>query len=554
MKNSVFIFTILLISSFSFSQNRKGSFRLQEGSNSHFLYVSFNSNVDFEGGDYIAAITNSIPEFKDITEEYGIKVQGAILIEQEKFNRMEQQAIMVSGTGAAVNKLKNIVQISIDNPTNSRLYELAKELEKFGSVEYCSLISAEPIRPPYDIAPITPLYDGFQGYSGSAGVKMEYAWDLGFTGSGINVRDIEYGFNSNHEEFNEANAFIAPDMTVSFEAEQDYAEHGTAVFGVMYSDNGDYGTTGMAYGAEELVLFPEWQQSGYNRVNAVAACLSNSSAGDVVLYEMQTGGALGDFAPAEYNNVIWDLTKAGSDVGIVIIAAAGNGNENMDDPAYLSYMDRGDSGAIIVGAGTNNSQHDRLGFSTFGERVDVQGWGVGVFTTGYGSFTQVGGDFNQSYSYFSGTSSATPIVASCAIVLQSCYHSLTGEYLTGQEMRELLKTTGVPQGTGAFGNIGPFPNMENAINTIFGMLGTNNEIAKSNFSVYPNPVTDFITVNASDISSTATARVYNTLGQLVHSCTVSNTTQIDFTGFTNGVYTIHFTDGDKVSTSRVIKR
>jgi hypothetical protein len=65
---------------------------------------------------------------------------------------------------------------------------------------------------------------------------------------------------------------------------------------------------------------------------------------------------------------------------------------------------------------------------------------------------------------FSGTSSATPIVASCVIVLQSYYFSLTGKYLTGKQMRDILVNTGIPQGGSK--HIGPLPNMKNALEAI----------------------------------------------------------------------------------------
>ena len=61
----------------------------------------------------------------------------------------------------------------------------------------------------------------------------------------------------------------------------------------------------------------------------------------------------------------------------------------------------------------------RLSFSTYGSRVDVQGWGHNVTTTGYGGLFTGGGDPNQYYTAtFNGTSSASPIVAGAAAALQ----------------------------------------------------------------------------------------------------------------------------------------
>src|SRR5690606_13783988 len=125
------------------------------------------------------------------------------------------------------------------------------------------------------------------------------------------------------------------------------------------------------------------------------------------------------------------------------------------------YINRGDSGALIVGGGTPDLSHNKISYSTYGARVNVQGWADNVATSGYGDWQIFGNDMNQQYTMFSGTSSATPIVAGCVAVLQSYYFSLTGEYLSPLEMRSLLVATGIPQGSG--GPIGPLPNMEAAI-------------------------------------------------------------------------------------------
>ena len=76
-----------------------------------------------------------------------------------------------------------------------------------------------------------------------------------------------------------------------------------------------------------------------------------------------------------------------------MIEAAGNGNVNLDQAACSGVFDRTvrDSGAIIVGAGqppSSGVDRQREGFSTFGSRVDLQGWGSGVVTTGYGDLYQ----------------------------------------------------------------------------------------------------------------------------------------------------------------------
>lgn len=543
-----------LFTSLIYGQGRKGNPQLKPGAESHRLYVAFNQ--DIANAD-TPAIMDVLPEFGQLATEYGIVSKKGITISDAKLAEMEQQAKRISGSSASVSRLRNIVELTITNPTNDRLLGLALVLEKYDVVAYCSLMAATPVKPPYDIDPATPLAEDMQGYLSFEGVKMDSAWEMGLTGEGINVRDIEYGFNANHEEFNEVNAYVGIGSTIGDEVPADYQEHGTAVFGIVYADKGDYGISGLAYGANEMVLYPEWQNApiGYNRLNAISECFENSSAGDIVIYEMQTMGALGNFCQAEYDQPVWDLTKAASDAGIVIVAAAGNGNEDLDAPAYDEYNERGDSGAIIVGAGTNDAEHERLGFSTYGTRVDLQGWGTGVYSTGYGDAAEIGGDFNQRYTYFNGTSSATPIVASCAIVLQGYYHDLTGGYLTGPQLREVLKATGIPQSSGGFiGNIGPFPDMSTAIPEIAALASTESfETLK--FIAYPNPVRDILTIRTIDLSGNAGAEIYNIVGQKVRDAKLgSDDAVIDFRSFADGMYTIKVTDGEKVYVKKVVKQ
>lgn len=548
-----FTLIALLLCCFLFAQPKKGNVSLTPGSASHRLYVSFHPGIDVSNAN-AAGISALVPGFAELAANYTITVQRAVPIPEAKLQELEALALKYTGSAASVAKLRNIIQIEIENPVNEKLLELALALEELEEVEYCDLISAEPVKPPYDILPVTPVFESLQGYIGDLGVKMDYAWDMGLTGQGINIRDIEYGFNENHEELEHRNAFLGQGTAISPEVSVAYSEHGTAVMGIMFADKEEnYGISGMAHGANEMLLFPEWQPAGHNRVLAISQCIAVSGEGDIVLYEMQAGGAQGNFGPAEYVSLVWDLTKAASDAGIIIVAAAGNGSENLDAAVYTSYRDRGDSGAIIVGAGTNDGLNQRIGFSTYGSRVNVQAWGTGVYTSGYGDAASIGGDFNQGYTLFGGTSSATPIVASCVVVLQSYYHSLTGEYLTGPQMRELLIATGTPQATGDFGQIGPAPNMENAITAIDEMLDVKRFGKSVGFTVYPNPVKDRLSISGDALSGLAKAEIYNFMGQLVYSGPLSGNSEIDFSSFAKGVYVIKITDRGASVSRRIIK-
>lgn len=549
------LFLLLFSTVTLFAQSRKGEFQLAPNTNEHELYVSFFDSVVFQGDNYAEVLSKS-DLVRMLIQQYEIIFHKGIPISDEKINELFEAARHNGQDGASVLKLKNIIRFEIKNPTNERLLDLAVQLERLDIVEYCCLMPLQPIAPPGDIAPATPNYETNQTYlDANPGVNMRYAWGLGLTGTGIRIRDVEYGFNKNHEELVDRNTFIAPGMTISSSATPSYTEHGTSVFGIMYADKGAYGISGMAYDATEMVLFPEWQQTGYNRISAVSQSIANSVAGDVIVYEMQAYGQSSNFVPAEFDNIVWDLTKAATDAGIVVVEAAANGNQNLDSAYYASYMARGNSGAIIVGGGTDNLAHNRISYSTYGSRVDVQGWANNVRACGTGDLIMIGGDFNQGYTNFSGTSSATPMVASCVVVLQSYYHSLTGLYLTGPQMRQLLQQTGIPQGTGVAGNIGPFPDMQAAILQINQNLSVA-ENENIRFTVFPNPVADFLNVLVPELNdSGARLEIYTALGQKLTEYGLRNGLNAFATGtLSQGLYFVKITDGKRTQTNKIIKR
>lgn len=321
----------------------------------------------------------------------------------------------------------------------------------------------------FDIAPVTPNYFSRQGYhNGPAGLGMAAAWaHPGGRGQGIRIADVEYGYRDGHEDL--CNIIPEPGQTmhpsvISF----GWHEHGTAVFGEMIGGENGYGVTGLTPDAQGMFYF-EWTLTGQRRVAAVTAAIAAVDAGDVVLLEMQTTGAGGGFGPAELNQSIWLVTRLGVDRGVVVVAAAGNGDQNLDSGAYATYRAWGDSGAIIVGAGSSDGSRSKLGFSTYGSRVNVHGWGQNVFTAGYGDFVSIGGDPNQSYTAtFSGTSSASPFVASAAASLLGIHKAATGRAMEPSALRQLLIDTGKPQGSG--GNIGPFPDMAAAVDALLASL------------------------------------------------------------------------------------
>ncbi len=286
--------------------------------------------------------------------------------------------------------------------------ELTARLNELAAVEL-AYPRELPTPPPGDIFPPTPDFTIQQGYRDSSPNGIDghaIASSLGATGAGITVLDIEWGWNFDHEDIRElvASALVGPPI-----ANPSFNNHGTAVMGEIAADYDIYGVTGFNPDVDIRVA-TDFPASGYSVANAIAVGLPVLTAGDVMVLEAQTGTPLG-LGPTEWNQADFDAILIATGLGIVTVEAAGNGGVNLDSPSLggLFNLNVRDSGAIIVGASLGGPL-SRAGFSCYGSRIDANGWGGSVATTGYGSLFDPG-DVRQRYTdSFSGTSSATPIV------------------------------------------------------------------------------------------------------------------------------------------------
>lgn len=371
-------------------------------------------------------------------------------------------------SGRAQPDLAGIHRVTVADPTPERLLEVGRALQGLDLVEFV-VVEHPLVPPPGDIAPPTPDHESEQGYLDSdPGFDVRYAWSEGFTGAGVTVRDCEYGWDPEHEDLVDAVLFAEAGQTQDPSVvDNGWHHHGTAVAGIVIGQDNGYGMTGMAPAAA-FGLYPERSiEEGSRRSVAVANAVADSVPGDIVLLEMQTVGPDGRFAPAELNSAVWLTVRTGVDAGITVIGAAGNGAADLDSEPYLDYRSRGDSGAILVGAGTPDVQHARFDFSTYGARVDVQGWGREVFTTGGGSFVVYGGDVRQAYTdVFSGTSSASALITGASALLMEASFRYRPDGIAPGDLRDLLVDTGIPFDEG----IGPFPDLRAALDGMNAVL------------------------------------------------------------------------------------
>lgn len=315
----------------------------------------------------------------------------------------------------------------------------------------------------------TPPYEERQGYLRPApgGIDAPSAWaKRGGRGDAVWFADVEGAWNTAHED-------LPADRIRTIGGPmrgRDWEMHGTAVLGEIVSRENDLGMVGIAPNVARVITS---SIAGVSAAAAIDRAQAELRAGDVLLIELHAIGPRGRFLPMEFWDDVFEVIQIASARGVVVVEAAGNGAEDLDHEDYKGKLDRRkrDSGAIMVGAGAPAvdgwTDRSRLDFSNYGSRVDVQGWGRMVATLDYGDLQGCDAAQRKYTNLFGGTSSASPIVAGAALLVESIVKTEKGCPLSPRDLRALLVETGSPQTDGPHGrakqNIGPRPDLEGAI-------------------------------------------------------------------------------------------
>lgn len=308
------------------------------------------------------------------------------------------------------------------------------------------------------------------------GIDAVYAWQVaGGTGGGARLADIESGWNVDHDELVTAD-INTPDGfhpdTISDDG------HGTCVAGIMVGADNGVGTVGLVPDAQLTLVFDdplvpastpaqELLSAGIASAAQITRAAGLLGQGGVILIEE----ALNFFArpplpsgdPDERPDVFMEFLPSvrlairfALSQGVTVIEPAGNGGVDLDKfPALAATRPDAPtpSGAIVVGAGEQTELDWDRTFSSFGSRVDCFAAGSMVRAPSNRA--------HNAYTLFSGTSSASPIVASAAAAIQAMSLTATGQTLQPADLRRLFRdpTLATPTVSGGKGRIGSMPDL-----------------------------------------------------------------------------------------------
>lgn len=265
-------------------------------------------------------------------------------------------------------------------------------------------------------------------------IGSPYAWEAGYTGSGITVAVLDTGVNDQNPDLPTVNG-------VGEKATSDSNGHGTHVAGIIgASANGQYGV-GVA---PDVTLYAGnvLPNNGTGTIDDTLAGVSSvtGQGGSSITVDIinMSLGSLG------YNGDFQTIINNAYDKGVAIFAAAGNdGGNNYNYPACYDN---------VISVAATDQHNVRASFSNYGNKVDISAPGVDIYSTDafYGQ-TDNYGTTHTEYVDMSGTSMACPVaVGEAAVILSANPVELSGK--TGgakvDALLSLMQNNAVKVGSG----------------------------------------------------------------------------------------------------------
>ncbi len=405
--------------------------------------------VDEQSGEPIIYTENLFIKFLDTTDPDECKTiirEAGLTIKEE------------------VSYAPNAFFVAAPEGTGEQVFEIALSLLNRDDVEYCH---PEVVRK-RGLRAIAPQQwhlktTTISGITISASSNVESAHQIS-QGESITIAIIDDGIDIEHVEFSSSGKVVAPrDATQNSNdprpKDPGYTEdHGTACAGVSCAD-GNYGASGVAPRAKLMPIRLASGLGSHQEANAFKWAADNGA--DVISCSWgPEDGAWFEpsdprhnrkvFLPADTKVAIdYATTQGRGGKGCVVLFAAGNGNESVDNDGYASYE-------RVIAVAACNDQGKRSVYSDFGNAVwcafpssdfghrpssHPEPLTTGIWTTdrtgnlGYNSGSPANGDATGNYTNsFGGTSSSCPGAAGVAALVLAINPNLRW-----QEVKDIFK-------------------------------------------------------------------------------------------------------------------
>ncbi len=397
-----------------------------------------------------------------------------------------------------------------------------------------------------------------------ADIDMELGWDIEQGEQSIIVAVLDSGIKLDHPEFSgrlwtnpnetlngiddDNNGYIDDingwDFANNDDDPTDDHGHGTNVTGIIGANsNNNLGYSGIDWNCKLMIgKILDENNSGYYSwwTDAIYYAVDNGAK----VINMSVGGSgfsssMKDAIDYAYNN------------GVTVVACMMNENNN------TTFYPAGYQNTIAVGATNPNDERSAPFFwsttsgSNYGNHIDVVAPGNYIYGLNY----QLDTNYN---SYWGGTSQAAPLVTGLSSLLLAQDADKTPD-----DIRSIIRNTAEDQVGNVSEDISGFDiyygyGRINAYQALLQSSLSTDEFANTiNLSIFPNPISNFVTINSKTEFKSILIR--NILSKEIFRIENSynlNSLKLDFTNFESGVYIVSILsiDGNLIVSKKIIKK
>lgn len=259
-------------------------------------------------------------------------------------------------------------------------------------------------------------------------IDAELVWPGGNTADPVKVAVIDTGISKDHPDL-KANIKGGINIINPLKSWNDDNGHGSHVAGIIAALNNDLGVVG-AGPAADLYAVKALNRNGSGFLSDVISGIQWSVANGIKVINLSLG-------TSQNIQSMHDAVKAAHDVGVVVIAAAGNSGGAVIFPA--AYPE-------VIAVGATDKNNVLASFSSRGPEVDLVAPGVSIFSTYKGT----------GYAILSGTSMAAPhVTGSAALALNApvgAYDANGNGVWDPAEAQKKLQDRAVDKGASGFDN------------------------------------------------------------------------------------------------------
>lgn len=240
------------------------------------------------------------------------------------------------------------------------------------------------------------------------------AWADGYDGEGIKIAVLDTGFYHKHPDIQLAGG----DSVFSDEAwSLDHSGHGTHIAGIISAKKGTK-YQGLAPGAE-LYGVKIYHSKDTNEFGEVSTDIESVIKGIQLAMKKEVDIIVISSGLNYHDEDLYETIKKAHSKDIMIIAASGNGNLSVNYPA--SYKE------VIAVTAIDEDLNPALDI-IYGEENEFSAPGVNI-----GGLSIPDSSYSYPYIYMSGSSQATPHVASLAAIIMQKYN------IRGEEARKMMQ-------------------------------------------------------------------------------------------------------------------